>query len=264
MNKQNTNHLSQFGFSFEKGGAHLARTMMLNDLRTSILSVESIDSDKSGYKEAIIENNCLGKRSWKTRSLSFRHLANLYGLDPSILLCRALLYFWNRDSQGQPLLALLCAYSRDSMLRKFMPFILGQPIGSVVTREGLETFIDEKEPDRFSSATLKSTAQNINSTMTQSGHLTGRVRKVRSKACPTAGSVSYALLLGFLRGVRGEYLFSTEYFNLLDCSFDEGAELAEVASRKGWIVFKRVGRVIEVLFPNLLTEQEMEWIREQN
>ncbi|KKL06818.1 hypothetical protein LCGC14_2592210, partial [marine sediment metagenome] len=27
---------------------------------------------------------------------------------------------------------------------------------------------------------------------------------------------------------------------------------------------KRVGTVIEVLFPNLLTDQEMEWIREPN
>jgi hypothetical protein len=40
--------------------------------------------------------------------------------------------------------------------------------------------------------------------------------------------------------------------------------LAEEASRRGWIVFKRVGEVIEVLFPRLITPQEMEWIREQS
>ena len=51
---------------------------------------------------------------------------------------------------------------------------------------------------------------------------------------------------------------------MLDCSFDKAIELAEEASRKGWIVFKRVGDVIEVLFPNLINEQEMEWLREQS
>jgi hypothetical protein len=73
--------------------------------------------------------------------------------------------------------------------------------------------------------------------------------------------VSYALFLGYLNGVRGEALFHTEYAKLLDCSMERAIELAEDASRQGWIVFKRVGTVIEVLFPNLLTEEEMEWIR---
>lgn len=264
MKEKNNKYLSLFGFNFGKGGAHLARTMMFNELRALIHAVGTFDSDKSVYQKAIVEDNCLGKRSLKTRQLSFRHLVNLYGLDPSILLFRALLFIWNRDPGGQPLLALLCAYSRDPILRKSIPFILDHPIGSAVTREKLESYIDDKEPGRFSGATLKSTAQNINSTLTQSGHFSGRVRKVRLQTIVTAGSVSYALLLGFLRGIRGESLFSTEYFKLLDCSFDKGVELAEEASRKGWIVFKRVGRVIEVLFPSLLTEQEMEWVREQN
>ncbi|MBU4326272.1 MAG: hypothetical protein KKB91_00810, partial [Proteobacteria bacterium] len=85
-----------------------------------------------------------------------------------------------------------------------------------------------------------------------------------ARALPTAGSVSYALLLGYLTGVRGESLFKTDYAKLLDCSFEKAIELTAEASRKGWIVFKRVGDVIEVLFPNLINEQEMEWLREQN
>jgi len=70
--------------------------------------------------------------------------------------------------------------------------------------------------------------------------------------------------LRYLASARGKALFRTEYVKLLDCSFNKAIELAEVASRKGWIVFKRVGDVIEVLFPNLITAQEMEWLREQN
>ena len=131
-------------------------------------------------------------------------------------------------------------------------------------REDLEEFLDSKEPGRFSKATLKSTAQNINSTWTQSGHLKGKVKKVRSRAKATSGSTAYALLLSYLEGTRGEALFSSEYTKLLDCSSERAIELAEEASRRGWIVMKRVGRVIEVLFPYLLTEQEKEWIGEQN
>jgi hypothetical protein len=111
---------------------------------------------------------------------------------------------------------------------------------------------------------LKSTAQNINSTWTKSGHLRGRAKKIRSRAKATPGAAAYALLQGYLSGLRGESLFSSEYAKLLDCPVDRTMELAETASRRGWIVFKRVGSVIEVLFPNLITAQETEWIREQN
>jgi hypothetical protein len=45
---------------------------------------------------------------------------------------------------------------------------------------------------------------------------------------------------------------------------EESIELSIEASRKGWIVLKRLGSVIEVLLPNLLSSQEMEWVREQN
>jgi len=72
------------------------------------------------------------------------------------------------------------------------------------------------------------------------------------------------LLLGYLTGVRGQALFQTEYARLLDCTLNKAIELAEDASRKGWIVFKRVGDVIEVLFPKLINQEEMEWLREQN
>jgi hypothetical protein len=103
------------------------------------------------------------------------------------LVFRALRFFWQRDVDGQPLLAALCAYSRDPILRATAPFVLGFQEGATVTREGMEEFIDAQEPGRFSKATLKSTAQNLNSSWTQSGHLSGRVRKVRARAVATPG-----------------------------------------------------------------------------
>lgn len=258
------NKLERLGIGCERGGVHTARTIMLIDLRALLSYVDNVDAPKTAYRESVINANCLGKRSAKTRTLTFRHLSHLYTLHPSLLVFRALRFIWKRDVEGQPLLAALCAYSRDPILRASAPFILGLREGEIVDREALEDFIDAQEPGRFSNATLKSTARNINSSWTQSGHLTGRIRKVRTRAVATPGTVSLALLLGYVSGLRGESLFKSEFTRMLDCSFDKTIELAEDASRRGWISLKRVGRVVEVLFPNLITAHEMEWLREQN
>jgi hypothetical protein len=76
--------------------------------------------------------------------------------------------------------------------------------------------------------------------------------------------VAYALFLGYLNGIRGQSLFTSEYAALLDCSPHEAMALAEDASRRGWIVMKRVGNVVEVQFPKILTAQEKGWINDQD
>lgn len=237
---------------------------MLEELRQLLSYVRDPSAERIQYIQAVEEENCLAKRSDRTRNLSARHLVELYSLDPTFTLFRNLRFFWDRDPQGQPLLALTCALARDSILKSSAAFIQSYSHGEKVTREALEDFIDDQEPGRFSKATLKSTAQNINSTWTKSGHLTGRVKKTRSRPKATSGSIAYALLLGYLEGARGESLLKTEFTRLLDSSFERLSELATEASRKGWIVYKRLGNVIDVGFPNLLTDQETEWLREQN
>lgn len=219
MNEENKHNkkLERLGFSFERGGVHTARTMMLVELRALLSFVDKADAAKADYLEAIQASNCLGKRSGKTRTLTFRHLADLYALDPSLLVFRALRFFWQRDVDWQPLLAALCAYSRDPILRATAPFVLRFQEGTAVTREGMEEFLDAQEPGRFSKATLKSTAQNLNSSWTQSGHLAGRVRKVRARTAATPGAASLALLLAYVSGLRGESLFKSDYTRMLDC-----------------------------------------------
>jgi len=246
--------LEKLGFSLERGGAHIARTMMLNELSTLLEFVDDPKATKSNFMAAIQESNCLAKRSNKTRNLTYRHLVDLYSLDIGTPLFNAMLYFWKRDPKGRPLIALLCAYCRDAVLRQSAKLIHNSPLGSIVSREAMEQTLDSFEPGRFSEATLKSTAQNVNSTWTQSGHLTGKVKKIRTQAEATPGSVSFALLIGYLTGERGQSLFQNEYMRLLDCPIEKAIELAEDASRKGWIVFKRVGNVMEVVFPQLLID----------
>jgi hypothetical protein len=256
--------LARFGFSFERGGTHLARSMMLDDLRRLLDQTPDANATRDDFARAIIDDNCLGKRSSRTRAIALRHLKSLYGLDRSIPLFRAMRHFWGRDPEGRPLLACLMAYARDSILRQTAPFILRMQYGQTLLRSDLEEFLDLEEEGRFSKATLQSTVRNVAATWTHAGHLAGRSRKVRTTAFATPGTVSFALLMGYISGARGETLFETEYAKLLDCSPDRAIELAESASRRGWIVVKRIGSVIEVLFPNLLNAKEQEWVREQS
>ena len=237
---------------------------MLTELRTLIEWVSDPKSEKNAYVHAVLVDNCLGKRSGKTREISLRHLSSLYGLSPSIPIFRMLRFLWDRDPKGQPLIALLCAYARDAVLRMSAPFVLSLQEGDRFERTELAKFIDAIEPSRFSQSTLKSTSQNIASTWTQAGHLQGIVKKTKHRAKATPGACAFALLLGYLTGARGPGLITTAYARLLDCSEQQFIGLSEEASRRGWAVFKRVGDVMEVQFPNLLTTEEMEWIREQN
>ena len=256
--------VERLGFSSNDGGTHLARSMMLKELTTLFNFITDPNATRDEYVYSIKEENCLGKRSGSARTLTARHLVALYSLDSSTTIFRALRYLWRRDTPGRPLLALLCAYARDAILRSSSEFIFSFREGDPVSRDALEAFLEGRFPDRFSPATKKSTAQNLNKTWTASGHLSGSRNKVRDKAVATAGATTYALFLDYLLGERGYSAFSGEYASLLDTSTPQAIMLAEEASRRGWMVFKHIGEVMEASFPAFITESEQEWIYEQS
>jgi hypothetical protein len=176
---------------------------MLDELQRLLRYVHTPNAAKTDYLRAIIDENCLGKKSGITRKISADHLVNLYALDPAVLVFKALCFFWNRDLAGQPLLALICAYSRDYVLNLAAPFVLKTREGMTVSKVPLEDYIAKKEDGRFSKATLESSVRNVLASLSKTGHISGRVNKIRSRAKATAGSVSYALFLGYLCGERG-------------------------------------------------------------
>lgn len=257
------NNLSEFGFLFGKSGPHTARTIMLEELELLMGCVSSENPSRTDFQQAIVEENCLSKRSGKTRELTFRHLTELYALDASVPLFRVMLMFWRREEEGHALLAVLCAFPRDSILRQSFEWVSKAPVGTQVMRESIEVKLAKEFPDRFSSASLKSIAQNLNATWTKTGHLSGKVRKIRRKAVPTPASTAFALYLGYLTGLRGEALFRSPFCRVLDAPAADLMDKAEAASRRGWIVMKRLGSVIEVLFPNLITPAERRLLDEQ-
>lgn len=233
-----------------QGGVHVSRTIMLDELNTLFGQVEA-DAPPAAYQEAVREHNCLAKRSGRTRQLTARHLTELYGLDPANPVHAGLRFFWSRDEAARPQLALLAAVARDSLLRDTIPVVLAKSPGESVTREWLEERVEALWPERFSPATRQSVAQNINSSLTKSGHLQGRVNKVRTQLQPATGAVAYALYLTWLQGGRGELLLLSPYCRVLDVGSDRLLELATQASARGWMVMRRVDNVVDVDFPAL-------------
>jgi hypothetical protein len=245
------------GFRSGNRGTHTSRTMMLAELQ-SLLSTCPAHSSRVQYRQAIETDNLLGKKTATTRHKTFKHLSELYALDSSIPLFRVLRLLWNARPEGQPLLALLSACARDPVLASTADLIINTPPGKTVTQDALAHEISTKANDRFSTVTLSAAARNTGSSWTQSGHLQGKLTKVRARPVVTPANAAYALFLGHLSGASGQMLFRTVWARLLDVSENQLHGLAAEASRHGWITFKQAGNIVEVRFPNLLTPAEEE------
>ena len=234
---------------------------MLDDLRVLFAQVPA-NALRSDYIQAIFTDNILGKPTKKARELALRHLSTLYGLDANPPLFRALRRLWSVDEAAQPVLALTAAIARDPLLRDTQAFILEKQLGAPVSREDLERFLAADYQDRFSPASLKSFAQNINGSWTAAGFLNGRIRKTRSTPIVTPTNVAFSLLLGHMEGLSGHRLFTSSWMSLLSGSLDELEALAKSAFHRGFIVFLNAGGVKEVRFPDYLSQEEEKMCQE--
>lgn len=255
MTSQET--LEAFGFKFGKSGAHSARSMMIVELK-QLLDGRPDNATKDDYQDDVLTFNQLHKPTENARKLTFRHLVDLYGMSTEVPLFREFRKLWNLDEGSQSLLALQLAVARDPLFRKSVPTILALGPGEQIEREVIEALLAEDDPDRFSKASLKSFAQNINGTWTQAGYLKGRTKKFRQEVKPSYVNILFALWLSRLEGRTGQRLFTSEWCKLLDRNVDSLIALTHTASARGLLGFKHVGEVIEVNFSNMFTESEKE------
>ena len=252
----------QFGFRNGDKGVHSSRSMMFDDLQ-HLLGATSTERSYQGYREELDEENVLGKRTAVNKEHTAWKLKALYGLDPSITVFRLLRYFWDLDEgAGRPLLALLCAAARDPLLRSLDPVLLRTPVGAPLDIESVETLLQGTAGERFTEKTRRSIARNAATTWRTSGHLEGRQR-IRTRVSPTPAATAYALALGYLEGLRGTLLFTSHWARLLDAPVEDLREMAGVASQNGWLVYRGIGDVVEVRFPDLWTPEEHELLNEQ-
>ena len=233
------------GLRFGDKGTHSSRTMMLSELR-ELLNVVPPKASRDEYADAIVGENALGKQTVSNRRLTNQRLGELYGLDRSVPIFRVLRRLWEADENGRPLLALMCALARDPLLRATAPTVLALTPGQELLRSLMTEAILDGTESRLNPSSTDKVARNTGSSWTQSGHLEGRVRKMRRPVRATAGATAFALWLGTVQGLAGEDLLKSAWAGVLDASPSELLELAFRAKQLGFVRLRSGGGVIEI------------------
>jgi len=237
------------------GGANTSHTISLVSLQRLLAAVPP-DATLDSYREAAVVDNALAKNTDGARIRTFRYLRELYALSPDVLVFRALRDLWDLDEDAQPLLAVTCAVARDPVLRASASAVVeavdGQPVGA----KTLAAAVTDHFPERYNEGIANKIGRNAASSWTQSGHLVGRTRKVRTCATCKPVNVTYALLVGHLAGARGMTSFTTIWAHLLDRSEAEMRSLAATASRQGLMEYKSAGDVVELGYRHLMRPVE--------
>ena len=237
--------LAKAGYRFGGRGTHTSRTMMLAEL-TDLLAELPTSASRRDYETAVVEHNSLGKSTTASRRLTNQRLGELYGLDQSIPVFRVLRRIWAIDEPGRPLLAMLCALTRDPLLRATATPVLSLPVGTELVRSSFLGALRDVVGGRLNDAVLDKVARNAASSWSQSGHLLGRMRKIRQRVLATPGAVAYALWLGTLEGLGGEGLLSGRWTAVLDRRGHELLPLVLQAKQLGLLQARVGGGVIEI------------------
>ncbi|MCC7260962.1 MAG: hypothetical protein IT369_00435 [Candidatus Latescibacteria bacterium] len=240
--------LESFGFKPPPGGVHAARTMMLAEV-VRLWAVTNPSTNADEYRRLVVEDNILGKPTETSRVKTFRHLRDLYGLSPRMPLFaiyRELVAF---DPESLPLLSLLVAWTRDSLLRATTPVVLAAAVGTTVVTTDWQSALVEAFPGHYSALSIASTARNSAATWTQSGHFRGLQKKTRYQVQPRPAALALALLLANVSGIHGDQVFTSPWCQLLDLNAAQARSLAFQAHREELLSLRAIGSVVEIDFP---------------
>lgn len=151
------------------------------------------EAPAKAYRAAVVEENVLGKRTLSTRKETASRLTALHGLDPSKPLFRVLRRLWDVDAAAHPQLALLNGLARDPLLMATTRQVMGMAQGQVLQRSEMVAAVQCFTHDRLSPKVLDAVARNTASSWTQSGHLKGKVKKLRQPLKPQPVALALAL-----------------------------------------------------------------------
>jgi hypothetical protein len=240
-----TESLIKAGARFGSRGTHTTRTSMQRELG-EILGLLPKSATREQYRVSIIQDNALGKSSHSNRGLSNQRLGELYGLDPGVLLFRILRHIWEIDPSARAQVSHLCALARDPLLRATAEYVIPLRVGSECIRHEFVASLREAVDVRLNDKTLDKVARNAGSSWSVSGHLKGRVRKIRQQVKPTAGGVAYALWLGSLEGRVAEELYTSFWMSIFDAPVSELHSLTLRAKQMNLIRAAIGGGIVQV------------------
>ena len=209
------------------------------------------DAPAEQYRQVVVDGNVLGRPTLAGRQRSFRHLRELYFLDPTRPEFTALRRFWDIDPESHQLLAGLLAFTRDEVLRASFAAIADLPVGSSVTSADLTAAVAAQFGSEMSESTLGKTGRNTGACWTQTGHLAGRAKKVRTEVEARPAAIAYAAYLGHLAGGRGIGVLDNPWSKMLGLAPGRTLEALRDAHTEGLLDLLVAGNVVDVSFPTL-------------
>jgi len=233
------------GFRFGHVGTHASRTIMLDEL-SAMFEAVPVEARAPEYAAAIIDANCLGKRTVATRRISVQRLRELYAIDPAVPVFRILRRLWGTDVPGRPLLALLASLARDPLLMATAETVVGLSDGAEYQRAVMRAAVEKVAGERMNESTIDKVVRNAASSWSQSGHLSGRTFKFRHLVQPTPAAVAFALYLAHAAGFQGQEMLSTGWLKVLDCGASSALEFATAAKRIGLLDLRMAGDVFDL------------------
>ncbi|TBG63284.1 DUF1819 family protein [Rhizobium leguminosarum] len=234
--------LIAFGFRLTGGGAHQSKTLMHAEIGELLRAGVTEETD---FRSKVLGENILGKATSSGRESVLRNLSSLYGLSTVPLLTRVFLKFAKNDSEGQQLLAVLIALSRDPLLRDSAQTVADTAVGMPVQWPSFAARFNALHPGRFSEKMVRSLSQNCASTWTQTGHLEGN-KKQRRMVHPSAAAAALAALIATVSGFSGPAILSSGWFRILDLNPDTAMDALRSAEAHGFARVRAAGDVIEI------------------
>lgn len=227
---------------------HTSRTIMFAELER----VMDMASPSGDYSSALA-GNVFGKKSADGVKKTASFLKRLYGFDINNPEFIAFRYFWKiSEQQEKPLLAFLYALQHDDLLAESIPVLKSVSEGSKVEIGFFVANLEHAHPKQYSPNTTLSMAQNIASSWKQAGFIVGKVKNIRSNPAITHTISTFAFLLAYLKGARGEFLWLSKPVSALCISENRLKELCLESAQKGFMQFQSAGSVTSISFSNLL------------
>jgi len=228
---------------------HAGRTIMFAELS----KLMDFSSGTGTNFELLFNENVIAKQTQVNKKETTKYLKRLYLFDQKDPAFKMFYYLWGLiPIQQKPLLSLLFAITRDTLLAESIDTVINITPGNRVSIHLLEECIEAKHPKKYSEKTLLSVAQNIASSWKQTGHITGKVKNIRTQVNPSYYHVTYALFLGYISGLRGDFLFNTKWTKVLDSTENEVRILTQEASVRDLLTFQFAGNINIINFKSLI------------
>lgn len=229
---------------------HTSRTIMFAEFE----KVMDYSVEDNNFFEAL-KDNVIGKKSSSGIEKTTNYLRQLYGFNMEDAAFKAIKSFWSIvETSEKSMLAFILAIRNDELLSESISVVSKTEIGTKAAIERFEQNIESFHPARYSPKTRKSLAQNIASSWKQAGFIEGKVKNIRVEPKISPQIASFAFLMAYLDGARGEFIWSHKCIKALCSSEQKLRELAMACAKMDLIQYQHAGNVTTFSLNSLITK----------